>query len=234
MKSFQHRATETEYLDQAGISASELYINLNELNFINNYLGGHAATIKGLNYFFNKYGKINRILDVGCGGGDTLAAIAKWCNKNKIIIKLTGLDILPEAIEYARSKYNDLNINFICADFNDYMDDEKYDIAINSLTCHHLYDKELINFIKFHSSVSNYGFIINDLQRHPLAYYSISVLTKLFSNSYMVKNDAPLSVRKGFTREEISNILLSCNITNYKISREWAFRYLVIADHDKM
>ncbi len=234
MKSFQFRATDAEYLDQPDIPASELHINLKELDFINNYLGGHAATIKGIKYFLKKYGIINSIIDIGCGGGDTLAAIARWSKKNNLDIKLTGIDILPEAIEFAKIKYGHLNINFICNDFNIYKPKDKFDLAINSLICHHMYKNELYEFVKFNSSVSKYGFIINDLQRHPLAFYSISFLTYFFSNSYMVKNDAPLSVKKGFIKAELKNILDNCEITNYKISWEWAFRYLVIAVHDKM
>ncbi len=72
------------------------------------------------------------------------------------------------------------------------------------------------------------GFFINDLHRHPLAYYSIRWLTGLFSRSYLVKNDAPLSVRRGFSRSELKSLLEAAGITNYSIRWRWAFRWLVI------
>ncbi len=73
------------------------------------------------------------------------------------------------------------------------------------------------------------GFFINDLQRHPLAYYSIKYITKFFSKSYLVKNDAPLSVLRGFKKDEWKGIFEKAGIINYSIQWKWAFRYLIIA-----
>ncbi len=75
---------------------------------------------------------------------------------------------------------------------------------------------------------SSKGFFINDLHRHPLAYYSIKWITKFFSKSYLVKNDAPLSVARGFKKEEWKYILNKAGIKTYTIQWQWAFRYLVI------
>jgi len=235
MNSFAVRSTEVEYLDRPDIPPDELFINLKELDFINNFLGGHAATIKGIKYFIKKYKNIENIIDIGCGGGDTLGAVARWSKKNNYKINLTGIDILPEAINFANDKYGYLdNIKFICSDFNNFHPSGKYDLSINSLICHHLYKKELSEFLNFNYSVSKYGFILNDLHRHPLAYHSISLLTKLFSSSYMVKNDAPLSVKKGFKKTELENLLIASGFSKYSITWEWAFRYLVIVENDEV
>jgi hypothetical protein len=75
---------------------------------------------------------------------------------------------------------------------------------------------------------SREGFFINDLHRHPLAYYSIKILTRLFSASYLVKNDAPLSVRRGFTAKEWKVLLESAGISRFRVSWKWAFRHLVV------
>jgi hypothetical protein len=78
---------------------------------------------------------------------------------------------------------------------------------------------------------SSLGFFINDLHRHPMAFYSIRILTKLFSNSYLVKNDAPLSVRRGFRKEELEGLLEQAGLRSYEVSWQWAFRFLVVAMH---
>jgi hypothetical protein len=44
----------------------------------------------------------------------------------------------------------------------------------------------------------------------------------------MVKYDAPLSVLRAFSREELSNILRSAGIENFTIKWKWAFRWQVI------
>jgi len=73
------------------------------------------------------------------------------------------------------------------------------------------------------------GFFINDLQRHPLAYNSIKYITKFFSKSYLVKNDAPLSVLRGFKKREWQNIFEKAEISDYSLRWKWAFRHLLVA-----
>ena len=70
--------------------------------------------------------------------------------------------------------------------------------------------------------------IINDLRRSVWALIGIKTLIYLFSKSTMVKNDAPLSVKRGFIKSELINLLEELKITNYKIKRKWAFRWLIV------
>jgi hypothetical protein len=72
------------------------------------------------------------------------------------------------------------------------------------------------------------GFFINDLHRHKVAYYSIKVLTAIFSNSYLVKHDAPLSVARGFTKDEWLQFFNIAGIGNFSIEWKWAFRWLIV------
>jgi hypothetical protein len=77
---------------------------------------------------------------------------------------------------------------------------------------------------------ANLGFFINDLHRHPLAYYSIRFLTALFSKSYLVKNDAGLSVKRGFSKTELLHLVKP--FTNFEVKWMWAFRWLVIVKNN--
>ena len=61
-------------------------------------------------------------------------------------------------------------------------------------------------------------------------FYLIKILTNLFSNSYLVKNDACLSVARGFIKSDWKNIFSKSGIENYKISWKWAFRYLIVKE----
>ena len=74
---------------------------------------------------------------------------------------------------------------------------------------------------------SRIGFFINDLHRHAIAYYAIKILTKLFSKSYLVKNDAPLSVQRGFKRKDWEQLFAKAGIENFQCKWRWAFRWLV-------
>ena len=78
--------------------------------------------------------------------------------------------------------------------------------------------------------------IINDLERNAFAYYAIKLLTKLFSKSYLVKNDAPLSVKRGFRTVEWHAIIKDAGVQEYTVSSKWAFRHEIIiyADDNKI
>ena len=78
---------------------------------------------------------------------------------------------------------------------------------------------------------STIGFFINDLQRNWFAYHSIKIITQIFSSSYLVKNDAPLSVARGFYKNEWIRLLTEAGIKNYAVDWKWAFRYLITFAH---
>jgi hypothetical protein len=54
------------------------------------------------------------------------------------------------------------------------------------------------------------------------------LLTRLFSKSYLVKNDAPLSVLRGFTKKEWLKYLKKAGATHYAVKWKWAFRHQII------
>jgi hypothetical protein len=72
------------------------------------------------------------------------------------------------------------------------------------------------------------GFVINDLQRHWLAYYGVHVITHLLNGSVLAKNDGPVSILRAFKLEELNSLLQNAQAKNYSIKRKWAFRYLIV------
>lgn len=207
---------------------------MRELDTINTLLGGHAITIAGLKNFYKEIKKDHiTVCEIGCGGGDNLKAIYNWCNKNNISVKPIGIDINADCISYAKENSADIpGIEFIVSDYRlANFDTGKPDIIFSSLFTHHLNDKEFAEMLQWSAENSTTGFFINDLHRHFLAYYSIKLLTAVFSKSYLVKNDAPLSVLRGFCRQEVNKLLRFSGITNYTIEWKWAFRWLITVKH---
>jgi 2-polyprenyl-3-methyl-5-hydroxy-6-metoxy-1,4-benzoquinol methylase len=230
---FSERSYEKELLDSDNLAIPDLQRNLKELEFINKYLGGHHITLKGLQKLTGTK-KIISVCEVGCGGGDNLKAIDKWCYDNGISTVLTGIDINSECIAYAKENCNKLkNAGFITSDYKKVVfPSEKPDIIFSSLFCHHLNNDQLIELMNWSTRNSIIGFFINDLDRNPLAYYSIKLLTKLFSRSYLVKNDAPLSVKRSFKKNDWIHLLMQAGIKKYSIQWKWAFRWLVVVKNE--
>jgi 2-polyprenyl-3-methyl-5-hydroxy-6-metoxy-1,4-benzoquinol methylase len=224
-----YRSKALELLDQDRIPSEDLYRNLYELEVINKRLGGHNATFKGLSYFDLKE-NAHTLLDIGSGGGDTLRAIAS-SKFSKYFKELHGVDLKLDCMQYANEHSSNFRqINYFRSDYKDWLvsSEHKYDIISNALFCHHFTDEQLIEMLQLIQKHSTIGFLINDLHRHSLAYYSIKLLTKLFSKSYLVKNDAPLSVARSFKKSDWLSLLEKANIKGAEVKWSWAFRFVIV------
>jgi 2-polyprenyl-3-methyl-5-hydroxy-6-metoxy-1,4-benzoquinol methylase len=224
------RSYKKELLDKDDIPFEHIRRNMQELNTINTRLGGHSITIAAFKKLLDRKKSIH-ICEIGCGDGNNLHQLYKWCKKNKIEFSCTGIDIKPECIETAKKDYAIENASWFAQDYKTVAFDTKPDIIFSSLFCHHFREDELIYQLKWMQQNSSIGFFINDLQRNWFAYHSIKIITKLFSSSYLVKNDAPLSVARGFYKNEWKDLLHKARIKNYSVEWKWAFRYLIIYKH---
>lgn len=228
MSRYTQRSSLTELIDAPGIPFDDWSQCLHELNVINTWLGGHAITIDGVQQLITSKDKPVVIAEIGCGGGDNLKAIHEW-NRNKgFQFEYIGVDYNEACIDFARDNCSALPVaSFIHSDYRKVQFEKKPDIIFSSLFCHHFTNEQLLEMMLWLYSNTRVGFFINDLQRHPLAYYSIKWLTAVLSKSYLVKNDAPISVLRGFKKAEWEKTFQQAGIKKYSITWKWAFRYLI-------
>ncbi|MEI9943736.1 MAG: methyltransferase domain-containing protein [Chitinophagaceae bacterium] len=227
MINLRQRSYQKELMDLPGVPFKAMEDLLKDLNIVNSRLGGHAITLRGLKKFISQKQPVT-VCEIGCGGGDNLFAIYKYCSKKNISVNFIGIDISEECIAFAKQRYPQLNCQWICSDYV-LVDIQQNPptIIFSSLFCHHLTDEQLIQMLQWLKKNSSHGFFINDLHRHWLAYYLIKYITRFFSRSYLMKNDACLSVARGFRKEEWKKLLDQSGIINYDIRWQWAFRFLV-------
>jgi 2-polyprenyl-3-methyl-5-hydroxy-6-metoxy-1,4-benzoquinol methylase len=233
---FSKRSYQAEIMDDFAISGEIMQKTIQEIDFINRWLGGNAITLKGISELYkplsHNFSSQNplQVVDLGCGSGEMLTLLAQWAKKRNIPAIFTGIDANDYIItlaqqnttQYSEIFYKNLNV------FSEKFASENYDIATATLFCHHFTDEELIRLLTQLKNQVKVGIVINDLHRHWFAYYSIKMLTSWFSKSYLVKNDAKLSVLRAFRKKELENILHLSGIKKYKIRWGWAFRWKVI------
>jgi len=232
---FKERHPGPELMDLEEYSPTDLHRNLDELATINKTLGGYKSTFAGLKKLVTNPNKTIHVLDIGCGGGDTIAAVYKWGKAKGWKLQFTGLDLSPTAIDHAKQTCAHIeDVAFIQASFEelgkDY--DNYFDIAMCSLFTHHFYPPQLDELLMVMQRVSKMGFTINDLERNVLAWLGIRILTGLFSKSYLVKHDAPMSVQRGFTKQEWTTLLERNGIDRFDVRWNWAFRHTITAYHE--
>lgn len=228
MPDFSQRSTEEEIMDNFALGAVEIDPVLKELETINKLLGGFSV-------FYDAFKKIrirngDVIADWGCGGGDTLKVLDRFFRDQNLKLNFIGVDATQSAVDYAiKGSKNYPGLSFRLADvLKEPFKENEFDLVISSLFTHHFDDETWVELVKKMLHASKIAVIINDLHRHPLAYYSIGWLTKLFSKSAMVKHDAKLSVLRSFKRRELEELLLRAGAKDYSIKWMWAFRWQVI------
>ncbi len=230
------QSKELELIDTEPLDFNITNAFLKDLERINQLTMAYRPTLKAIENILGhkKTGSSQRsvkILDVGCGLGDTLRKISQWAGGKNISVDLTGLDINPMAKKAAQAATpKEMKITYISKDVFDESFQETYDIIICSLFTHHLDNQSLIKFIKWMTGRANYGWFINDLHRHIIPYYFIKYFVRLLRLNRLVINDAPLSVARSFSKSEWNKIIKEASIKGAKltVSWYWPFRYCVL------
>ena len=232
MRSFRERSQEEEIMDDLSCSGEVVDQTLRELDIINRRLGGNFLSVQGLKTLTANHPKEVplTIADLGCGGGDIMILMARWLRKNGFKAKLIGIDANPNIIRYAEQHCSDYpEISFQCLDiFSEQFSALQFDMVHSSLFTHHFTHPQLVTLFSQLKQQTRLGIIINDLQRHWLAYYSIKLITRFFSKSAMVRNDAAVSVARGFHKDELKAVLAAAGLQQYTIDWKWAFRWKVV------
>lgn len=236
MTNLSKRSTLPELMDDPEADPAITRRSLEELIFINTYLGGYTVILNALQSLKPKLKALDRdyfrVVDLGCGSGDALRKIADWAKRQNMLFEGIGVDRNPVMVECAGSLSKDYpNLSYRTQDvWHDAMFELKPDIVLNSLFCHHFDDAELVLLVERMYRLAGTAVIINDLQRHPLAYYSIKYLTQALSKSSQVRYDAPLSVARSLTRPEWKSVLKRARVDHYSLHWMWAFRWQLILE----
>jgi len=230
---FAHRSVELEMMDDLSCSGTLVDQTLRELEIINRLLGGNGITLGGIKKLLKRFdspGRVLKIADLGCGGGDMLKVLARWARKAGIRVRLVGIDANPAIIDYAsRNSFNYPEIEYQVLDiFSSGFRRQEFDILTCTLFTHHFTTHQLVSLFGSLRRQSRIGVVINDLHRHWFAYWSIKRLTEFLSKSDMIKNDAPISVLRGFRRQELKEILSDADIYKFHLKWKWAFRWQLI------
>jgi ubiquinone/menaquinone biosynthesis C-methylase UbiE len=216
------RSSSLEMIDDMSIADERIDDALRELNVINHFLGGDQVSRIGIARMRRKLPKNAPLHILDCGaGGSNLANIVRLVDRP---VKVTALDLNLRACRYSALNVPSLNVVNGSA-FRLPFRDRSFDVVHASLFCHHFNASELRVLLAEWSRVARFGIIINDLQRSAIAFHAIAMLTRLLSHSAMVRNDAPISVRRGFLKKELTEIIEEFG--QVSITWHWAFRWLV-------
>jgi 2-polyprenyl-3-methyl-5-hydroxy-6-metoxy-1,4-benzoquinol methylase len=227
-QSFEARSAQTELMDDPAIGFTAFADCLRDLAFINTRSFGYRPTLGWLKRVFKiiSPAEIISIVDIGSGGGDMLRQIAKLATRHKRKMDLTGVDLNLWSAHYAKTVTPpSLPIRFETSDIFDFAPDRKFDFAISSLFTHHLNDEQLVRFLQWMERHATKGWFINDLHRHPLAYFLFKYLSRLLRVDYMVQHDGAISVARAFTKADWVRTLRAAGIPMEQTTIRWCFPF---------
>jgi SAM-dependent methyltransferase len=221
------RSLEKELMDLPGNSREILEEDLANLRTINRSLGAYRGVLRYLRGV-TKSGRIRTFsfLDLGTGAGDLPAALARWALKEGIDAKIVGLDLDQVTLAVARGQTERCpKVFLVRADvFRLPFAASSFDFVHASQLLHHFSEEEIVALLKDCSTIARRGVLVSDLVRHPLAYYGISALTRLFSRNEMTRTDAPLSVKRAFTLSEWEDLFDRAAIGQARVAALFPFR----------
>jgi SAM-dependent methyltransferase len=160
-----------------------------------------------------------RIVDVGCGYGDTLRKIDRWATKRGIPVRLTGIDLNPDAIRAAREATpSRQQIEWLVGDALADHTEGPIDVVICSLLTHHLTNSQIVLFLRWMEQTARRGWFIDDLHRKPLPYHLFRLWARLADWHPFVKNDGPVSIRRSFVAEDWKGLCAAAEIHEESVS----------------
>ena len=185
-----------------------------ELGIINRRLGGIRAIERFLPHKSNLL-----VLDVAAGACDVSEALLR-----RIPAQIVVLDVNPKGLKSARKSWpvtgNALELPFR---------DNTFDVVMASLFFHHLSEANCVRVLEKMWRVSRGLVLVNDLYRHPVAYWSIRALAAAFSKSTMVRHDGPVSVLRSFRPRELLQVADRAGVPA-RVYRSFPFRLVLVAE----
>ena len=232
MPDFTARADADEMMDDFSITDARLAQALEDLRGVNRWLGGYAATRAVLRPLVRRRRTL-RLLDLGTGIADYPEHLVRWADRHGTRLDVVAIDANPVTVEHARTALDrrlpvDLR-GRIHVDVGDALDlpfgDGAFDVVHAALFMHHLGADQAVRLLRAMQRIGRYGCVVNDLHRHPLAYYGIQAVGHLLPTSEMFQHDAPLSVLRGFQRAELEQFATEADLPRCRLRWHWAFRW---------
>ncbi len=232
MPDFSQRNTDPELMDDRSITDWRLTRALDELSAVNHWLGGDRNSVAALGRLLPA-GPV-RVLDVGSGGGDFIAALLRSERGRRGQVEAVGVDFNPATVTYARQRFaaripsGARAPRFLEADACRLpFPDAHFDVAHAGLFLHHFDDEDAVTVLCEMRRVAR-CVVVNDLHRHAVAYWSIRALARLLARSPMFRADAPHSVLRGFRRAELLDLARQAGLEP-TVAWRWAFRWILVA-----
>ena len=196
-----NRIDEPELMDAPGLPPGEVEEAYRVLRRVNRHLGNLRTIRREFRRFLAEdltRTAATSVLDLGSGSGDIPLAFQTML-KDTRSAQIMALDRDKTAASVAGQR-----LPVICGDaLRLPFADRSVDLVTAVKFAHHFSGDSLTRLIGEMTRVARHRVIILDIRRHQFAYWGFRAWSRVFTTNRLVRYDGPLSVLRGFTREEL-------------------------------
>jgi SAM-dependent methyltransferase len=168
----------------------------------------HALLASLLRPLLEPAGRL-RILDLGCGAGDCVRALARAGARAGCTVEAVGVDRSPEAVGLARtlSEPGDGTTYLLGDALGPEADPSGFDVVVSSSFLHHLPDDRAVADLFRRSARARRGFAHLDLARSGVAHALFRALGRPFCRRRETFEDGLVSILRSFAPDELRALL---------------------------
>jgi len=222
---FNQRSAQAEYFDTPGLSGAERSAAFRELDRINHLFRFSHPFASRLPSWLgkNRCEKLD-ILDVGAGTGLLGERLSAWARRRGWDWRFTNLDANPVNLKSDGTAKtvtgSALQLPFA---------DGSFDLVVASQMTHHLTDEQVVRHWREAWRVTRDAMFICDLHRNPGLYSMLWLSLRLMRISRALREDALISVRRGFRRREWRELAARAEIPGATVGLYYGTRIVLQA-----
>ncbi len=202
MSGLSHRAVHPELLDALPPEAPEARASRRDLRRINGIMGQKRIMVRSLRAHVSR--KPRRIVELACGHGHAMLAIARRMAPAWPGVELTLMDLQPVVPETIRAEIAALgwSVDVVKAEAFEWLESASgYYLALANLFLHHFDDPELERLL---AGIAASAATLVATEPHRAAFAHLAARSIGASPNHVTRQDAVVSVRAGFRDAELT------------------------------
>lgn len=210
---FHERSAQAEYLDTPGLSEAERAAGFRDLDRINQlFKFSHPFASRLPPWLGSRRSERLEILDVGAGTGLLGEKLSAWAQRCGWDWRFTNLDANPVHLKSGNAAAtvtgSALQLPFAGGSF---------DLVVASQMTHHLTDGQVVQHWREAWRVTRDALFICDVHRNAGLYAMLWITTLLLRTGRPLREDALISVKRGFRLREWRELAARAEIPNAEV-----------------
>jgi SAM-dependent methyltransferase len=226
------RREQTELMDEPGLDPAELAGNLRDIRRVNRLLGGAAIVLRHLPTIIDAAPRSHALslLDLATGSADIPVAISRWAKRRGHALTIVASDLSDQMLAEARLQTaGHAKVTLARYDARAVpLPDGAFDIVVCSLSLHHFQPEDAVCVLGEMRRLARVGFIVNDVRRSRAGYGAAWAAGRATTRNRLTRHDAPLSILRAYTPDELHALLHWAGIDNATITTHRWFRMAAV------